>query len=109
MSQQARQSKVSAEAAQIVHERTAGLCCNGCGSPIASGPIGLHHVFPKHRWPYLIEEVANLVGVCVGCHAAHENASKRLSRRAVRCAESLVLDPSMERYLDRVYGPRDGR
>ena len=96
---------ISEATAVEVYNRTNGLCCCGCGRPIAHGPIGFHHVLPRSRYPELADVPGCIVGVSEICHASHENGSNRLSRTAIICAEDQVLGaPSMEAYLDRTYG-----
>lgn len=99
-----RKPKVSQEVLIMVHLRTGGYCACGCGKPaISTAP---HHVFPKQRWPELINEPDNLIGVAADCHANHEVASKRLPRYAIRRAERLACTPAMKAYLDRTYDSR---
>ncbi len=99
--------RVSEATIVAVRARQGGLCACGCGRPIAPFPIGYHHVFPKAKWPSLIDVAGNLVGVSAQCHASHETAARRLPRSAVACAEIFAATPQMRRYLDAVYGPKE--
>lgn len=82
-----------------------GGCQCGCGRPADAGnPACWHHVFPKQRWPELIDNAQNVMVVAVDCHANHEVAFCRLPRRSVWRAESLVTTDAMRDYLDRTYG-----
>ncbi|MCA1571682.1 MAG: hypothetical protein LC798_15490 [Chloroflexi bacterium] len=65
----------------------------------------VHHVFPRQRWPELARELANLVGVCGGCHDEHERARRRLPRDVLP-PETIALagdDGRMLAYLERTY------
>jgi hypothetical protein len=88
----------------VVRARQLGLCACGCGGKIAPAPIGYHHIFPKHKWPDLLDIAENVVGLTMNCHAAHETAAKRLKRTAVAVVEQLPLDARQLSYLDRTYG-----
>lgn len=92
-----------------VLERQEGFCICGCGRQVAPYPLGYHHVFPKARWPELVNEADNIVGVAGDCHANHEAGSTRLPRRACDRAERLACSPPMEDYLTRTYGPKEAR
>lgn len=94
------------DTAGVVYRRQNGLCCCGCGDPIAPFPIGYHHVFPKAKWPSLVDVAANVAGTAENCHANHEAASRRLPRWAIAFAEGLAVSPAMRSYLDRIYGLR---
>jgi hypothetical protein len=85
----------------IAKERTGGLCACGCGG-YGWSP---HHVFPRQRWPELIDEPDNVIYLDPGCHANHESGSRRVPRSAIRCSEHLARTEPMKRYLDSVYGP----
>lgn len=87
----------------VVHARQLGLCACGCGGKIAAGPIGWHHVLPKHKWPELIDVAENVVGVTANCHANHETAAKRLTLEAVDAVLGLNLDEQQRGYLGRTY------
>lgn len=92
---------------QQVWERQGAFCVCGCGRPISPYPLGYHHVFPKQRWPELVNEADNIVGVFGDCHAAHETGHRRLPRRACGRAERLASSPAMEDYLTLTYGPKE--
>jgi AhpD family alkylhydroperoxidase len=42
------------------------------------GQLQAHHVLPVREWPELAALAANMVGVCAGCHDAHERAARRI-------------------------------
>jgi len=88
----------------MVHLRTGGHCACGCGKPASiTAP---HHVFPKSRWPELLNEPDNLIAANADCHARHETAFKRFPRYAIRRAERLASTPAMKAYLDSHYDAR---
>lgn len=99
-----QRERVSERTVRTVYERQLGYCGCGCGRRIARGLIGYHHVFPKAKWPELVDHPDNGVGVAADCHANHETASRRLPRRAVKLAERLAAgNPRMEAYLEETY------
>lgn len=93
------------ETALLVFARQAGGC--GCGHdcrlPISPGAIGYHHVFPKSKYPRLVDEADNVLGVNELCHAEHEGRKRKITRAAVARAERLATTGPMESYLDRTY------
>lgn len=91
------------EALKVVWLRTGGLCCCGCGEPIAPFPLGYHHTFPKAMWPELSAVLDNIVGVAANCHANQETGFRRLPRKAVACVEHLATTGRMKSYLERSY------
>lgn len=99
----AAKPRLSEEVALVVYKRQDGKCACGCGRVIAPFPIGFHHVFPKQRWPELINVAVNVIGVAADCHANHETGMTRLPRSAVVRAEQLASDPPMRRYLENTY------
>lgn len=96
---------VSETTRRIALHRTGGRCACGCGRPVEpSNPATYHHVFPKQRWPELIDDPDNVVAVAVDCHANHEAASHRFPRRLTRHAALLAEgDTAMQDYLARTY------
>lgn len=71
----------------------------------------LHHVLPERLFPRWAVEELNLVGVCVPCHAEHENAHRRIPWEAlppqtVIFARALASAEAAA-YFDRTY-PRVG-
>jgi hypothetical protein len=87
-----------------VFARQHGRCICGCGQPIASGPIGYHHIWPRQRWPELADDPANVVGVTADCHAKHESASRVLPCACVAVVtEGIVVDNQMRAYFERHY------
>jgi hypothetical protein len=101
-----RKPKLSDATKAIAYHRSGGVCACRCGRRVErDNPAIYHHVFPKQRWPELIDNPDNVVCVAVDCHANHEVASRRLPRRVTRRAALLAEgNPSMLAYLDRVYG-----
>jgi hypothetical protein len=82
-------------------------CACGCGERVEIwNPACWHHIFPKRRWPELIDVADNLILVAVDCHASHETARRRFKRAVVWPAERLAVTEPMRAYLDRTYGPR---
>lgn len=64
----------------------------------------LHHVFPKAKWPDLAKLVENLIGVCPGCHADHENAHRRIPLAALpESTIALAEAYGIGWYLERTY------
>lgn len=86
-----------------VRRRQGGVCCCGCGRPISPGLIGAHHILPKARWPELVDEPLNVVGVFADCHASHETGMARLPREAVKLVLALPLDGPQRRYVENTY------
>ena len=103
----AKRVGLSPETAACVYARQKGLCCCGCGGRIAPFPMGYHHIWPKAKWPSLIDVSANIAGVGADCHASHETAARRLPRASIAFAEVLAATHEMRSYLDRTYGPRE--
>lgn len=68
-----RYEPIPRELRDAVYRRSAGRCIV-CGAVAQQ----VHHVLAKARWPQFYLEARNLVGVCPDCHAAHENASRRI-------------------------------
>lgn len=69
----------------------------------------VHHAFPRQTWPELTHELANLVGVCAGCHDEHERAHRRLPW-AVLPPETIALaagDDKRRSFLERTYPRTD--
>jgi hypothetical protein len=91
--------QVSAATRQIAQHRTGGCCACGCGR------IGteVHHIFPRQKYAYLIDDPDNVVWVARSCHANHEAASHRFPRKICRHAERLALTTAMRDYLENVY------
>ncbi len=97
--------QVHPDVAREVYKRQKGLCICGCGKPIAEGPIGLHHVLPKARFPELAQDPRNIVGVTAKCHANHESAYRRLKRYALAPIVASLLTTAQRRsYFRRTYG-----
>lgn len=90
---------MSFDTRMIAFARTEGYCACGCGK-VATDP---HHIFPKQRWPELVDEPDNVVAVYRPCHAAHENAHHRFSRSVCATAERLAVTEPMKAYLNRTY------
>ena len=54
--------------------RSKGHCACGCDSD----PNSWHHIFPRSKWPELIDEPDNVVFIAALCHMRHEAASRRM-------------------------------
>jgi hypothetical protein len=86
----------------IAFNRSGYRCACGCGRMANS----LHHVFPRQRWPGLVDEPDNVIAVTmVPCHANHEAATHRFAREIVWRAERLAITHPQRLFLDRTYGP----
>jgi hypothetical protein len=92
---------------QEVFDRTGGSCACGCRRQISPWPIGYHHILPKERWPELVNEPRNIVGVYRDCHANHESGFTRLPMQAVKTVCWLALDGAQRNYLVRTYPAAD--
>ena len=56
--------------------------CKECGELCPAGEADVHHLVPRAAWG--IDEPANLITLCDGCHAArHPNLQGSLARRAI--------------------------
>lgn len=72
----------------------------------------LHHVFSEQKFPELVAEPLNLIGLCVECHGGHHHPGVNDTRmpRAALMAETLALaldDGPRLNYLDRAYAATD--
>lgn len=83
--------------------RSGGRCVR-CGKRATQA----HHIWPRQRWPKLVDVAENVVGLCQRCHERHELAVERLPRSCLPdCATGLVVDGRMASYIERTY-PLDG-
>lgn len=70
-----QRARIPNDARKRVYARNGGRCIV-CGK---RGPLTVHHVLSVERWPTLELVEDNMVGVHWSpCHAAHENASRRI-------------------------------
>lgn len=95
--------KVPTNARKVALARSRGRCVV-CGDRAHQ----CHHVFPKSKWPELIKDPDNLVGVCARCHMAHEFIGVKATRIPLAalpaCAIALAAAESRRQtYLERTY------
>jgi hypothetical protein len=69
-----RKAKIPIGVREAVRARQKGKCAV-CGWRRIQQ---MHHVLPESRFPQFAQLAENLLGVCVGCHASHEGASRRI-------------------------------
>jgi hypothetical protein len=91
---------VSPETRRIALARNGGRCACGCGGRSTQ----VHHVFPRQRWPALIDDPMNAVGVTKRCHERHELAVERLPfSAAILALEYCAQTEADVAYLERTY------
>jgi len=72
-----------------------GHACRACGKPCPHGEADVHHLIPRAAGG--VDDPANLITLCDGCHAAHHpNLQGTLARRVI---ERWAL--RLARWLDR--------
>jgi 5-methylcytosine-specific restriction endonuclease McrA len=68
--------------------------------------LTIHHVLPVRMFGALELDPANMIGVCEGCHDAHERAARRIRQGELpTCAITLAYATSGEAamFLERTY------
>lgn len=59
-----------------------GHVCRSCGEACSRGEADVHHLIPRAAGG--VDEAANLITLCDGCHAAHHpNLQGTLARRMI--------------------------
>lgn len=63
-------------------------------------------MLPVSKWPELTAVATNIVGVCMGCHARHENAHRRIRWEELPSCSVLLAQTTSGAaavYLERTY------
>lgn len=98
-----RRPKVPDSARMEAFKRSRSRCVV-CGQRVVR--LQAHHVLPVREWPALAAHADNMVGVCPGCHDAHERAARRIRWAELpECAITLAYATSGAAavYLERTY------
>lgn len=97
-----RRPKVS-DGQRLAAFRRTGKRCAVCGH---RHQLQAHHVLPVRLWPELANLADNMMGLCAGCHDAHERAARRIRWAELpECAITLAYATSGAAavYLERIY------